>query len=54
MPPRMPPVSDKTHYGGEIQGVGRDTKEVRYAGERILGYGDLVILKRSNGAADCR
>ena len=39
---------------GEIQGVGRDLGEVRYAGKRIFGYGDLIVLKYSNNAVDYR
>ena len=32
--------------------MGQDLEEVHYAGKRILGCGDLVILKYSNDAVD--
>jgi len=45
-------VRRQYNYGGKIRGVGLDLEEVRYAGKRISGYGNLVILKYSNDAVD--
>jgi hypothetical protein len=34
--------------------VGRDLEEVCYAGKRIWGYGDFVVLKHPENAVDFR